>query len=77
MAVCREIVYHGTGAKYMCSIKQEIPRQKAAGGGKVHDNRGMGMAEVILILAIFIVLTLIFREKKVELVSWFYRSLYR
>ncbi len=43
----------------------------------MQDNREPGMAEVILILTILIVLTLIFREKIVELVAWFYRSLYR
>ena len=73
MAVCREIVYHGTGSKYMCATKQEIPRQKTAGSGKVHDNRGMGMAEIIMVSAVPIVLTLIFRKQLVELVTWLYR----
>ena len=61
----------------MCSIKQKILRWKATGGEKVHDNRRSGMAEIILILAVLIVLTFIFREKLVELMSWSYRWLYR
>lgn len=61
----------------MCAAKQEIPGWKASGGGKVHDNGGKGMTEIILILAVLIVLTLIYREKLVETVTRFYGGLYR
>ena len=63
---------------YVCA-EQEIPgwKGKWKGGGKVHDNRGMGTAEIILILAVLIILTLIFRKQLAELAAWFYGSLYR
>ena len=43
----------------------------------MQDNRGLGTAEIILILAVLIVLTLICRKQLVELAAWFYGSLYR
>ncbi|MDE5598479.1 MAG: hypothetical protein K2J04_11715 [Lachnospiraceae bacterium] len=37
----------------------------------------MGTAEIIMILAVLVILTLIFKGKIVELTAWFYGSLYR
>lgn len=39
------------------------------------DDRGMGTAGIILVLAVLIILILIFRQKFVELTVWFYRDL--
>ena len=38
------------------------------------DDKGMGMAEVILTLAVLIILVLIFRAKLVELMAWFLKD---
>ncbi len=43
----------------------------------MQDNRGMGTAEIILILAVLIILTLVFRKQLAGLAAWFYGSLYR
>ena len=80
MAVCGKMTHHGTESSgYMYGAEQEIPgwKGKWRGGEEVHDNRGMGMSEVILILAVLIILTLIFRKQLAGLAAWFYRSLYR
>ena len=38
------------------------------------DNKGMGMAEVILTLAVLIIFVLIFRDKIVELMAWLMKN---
>lgn len=50
---------------------------KRKGGGKVHNNRGMGTAEIIMVLAVLIILILICRKQLAGLAAWFYRNLYR
>ena len=66
MAVCGEMAHHGTESSlYMYGAEQEITgwKGKWKGGGEVHDNRGMGMTEIILISAVLIILTLVFRKQ--------------
>lgn len=38
-----------------------------------NDNKGMGVVEIILVLAILIILVLTFRDRLVELMTWLYR----
>lgn len=38
-----------------------------------NDNKGMGVVEIILVLAILIILVLTFRDRLVELMTWLYQ----
>lgn len=39
-------------------------------------NKGTGMVELILVLAILIIIILVFREKLAEAMAWLYRSIF-
>ena len=68
MALHREIVYHETESeKYTYATGRKSSNQERQGGGKVHNNRGLGTAEIILVLAVLIVLIFLYRERMVEL----------
>ena len=41
----------------------------------MNNNKGLGMAEIALILAILIVFVLVFRDNLVELIGYVYREL--
>ena len=43
---------------------------KSNGGEKVHNNKGLGTVEVILILIVLIIIVLVFRDKLVELATF-------
>ena len=74
----REMTHHGTESSgYMYAQDRKSRDGKRKGGEEVHDNRGLGMAEIIMILAVLIILTLIFRKQLAGLAAWFYGSLYR
>ena len=78
MTVCGKMKHHGTESlRYMYAQDRKYRDGKRKGGGKVHDNREPGMAEIILILVILIVLILICRKQLAELAAWFYSGLYR
>lgn len=78
MTVCGKMKHHGTESlRYMYARNRKYRDGKWKGGGKVHDNREPGTAEIIMVLAALIVLILICRKQLVELAAWFYRSLYR
>jgi len=43
-------------------------------GKEMKNNKGTGMAELILVLAILIIIILVFREKLAEAIACLYRS---
>lgn len=64
--------------KSICvSQTRKFQSGKQYGGGKVHDNRGMGMARIILSLAVLIVFILVLSNKLVELAGFYIGSLRR
>ena len=77
MAVYREMTHHGTESfLYMYAQDRKYRDGKRKGGGEVQDNRGMGMAEILMVLAVLIILTLVFRKQLAGLAAWFCSSLY-
>ncbi len=50
----------------MCATGQELPEREAEGRQKVHDNRGMGAVEIILVLTVLIIFVLVFRDRIVD-----------
>ncbi len=50
----------------MCATGQELPEREAEGRQKVHDNRGMGTVEIILVLTVLIIFALVFRDRIVD-----------
>lgn len=78
MTVCGKMTHHGTESSlYMYAQNRKSRDGKRKGGGEVHDNRGMGTAEIIMILAVLIILMLICRKQLAGLAAWFYSGLYR
>ena len=39
------------------------------------NSKGMGVVEIILVLAILVILVLLFRDKIMEFMAWLYRCL--
>ena len=78
MTVCGKMKHHGTESlRYMYAQNRKSRDGKQKGGGEVQDNRGMGTAEIIMVLAVLIILMLVFRKQLAGLAAWFYGSLYR
>ncbi len=50
----------------MCATGQELPEWEAEGRQKVHDNRGLGTVEIILVLTVLIIFVLVFRDEIVD-----------
>ena len=70
--------HHGTEfSGYVYAQNRKYRDGKRKGGGKVQDSRGMGTAEIIMVLAVLIILMLVFRKQLAGLAAWFYGSLYR
>lgn len=44
-------------------------------GVKLKDNKGAGVTEIILVLAILVIFILAFRQEIIGLAVWFYRRL--
>ncbi len=62
--------------RYGDSKKELRDGKRMERGRKVKNNKGTGMVEFILVLAILITVILVFREKLAEAMAWLYRSFF-